>query len=52
MAAVCVAVAAWLIYNVTTATESPSSGLAILQYVLIAGALVGLLGAVRQIMKA
>lgn len=42
------AVAAWLIYGMATARESPSLALAVLQYVLIAGCVLGLVGAIRQ----
>ena len=42
------AVAAWLIYGMATARESPSLALAVLQYVLIAGCLVGFVGAIRR----
>jgi hypothetical protein len=50
-APVCAAVAAWLIYSMATATERPSTVLAVLQYVLIAGALIGLAGALRQLLR-
>jgi len=42
------AVGAWLIYSMATERESPSLALAVLQYVLIAGCLVGLVSALRQ----
>jgi hypothetical protein len=51
-APVCAAVAAWLIYSMATATERPSTALAVLQYALIAGALIGLVGALRQLLLA
>ena len=35
---------AWLLYDKATASEAPSRALAILQYTLLAGALVGLVG--------
>ena len=35
---------AWLLYGMATATEAPSWALAILQYGLLAGALIGLVG--------
>ncbi|MBI5319508.1 hypothetical protein [Bradyrhizobium sp.] len=34
----------WLLYDITTATEAPSPALAILQYALLACALVALVG--------
>lgn len=40
------AVSAWLIYDIATASEAPSAILAIRQYVLLAGALIGLVGSV------
>jgi hypothetical protein len=52
MAVLSAAVAAWLIYSMATATEQPSMALAVLQYVLIAGALISLVGSVMKIMKA
>lgn len=36
------AVAAWSIYDMATATEAPSQTLALMQYVLLAGTLFGL----------
>jgi hypothetical protein len=38
------ATSAWLIYDMTSATETPSQAVAILQYGLLAGALIGLIG--------
>ena len=35
---------AWLLYDMATATEAPSPALAVLQYGLLACALVGLVG--------
>ena len=35
---------AWLLYEIATATESPGRALAILQYGLLACALIGLVG--------
>ncbi len=35
-------VAAWLVYDITTATEAPRQALMILQYVLLAFSLTGL----------
>jgi hypothetical protein len=34
----------WLVYGMATATEAPSPALAILQYALLACALIGLVG--------
>jgi hypothetical protein len=38
------ATSAWLIYDMTTATESPRQAVAVLQYGLLACALMGLIG--------
>jgi hypothetical protein len=38
------ATSAWLIYDIATATEAPRRALAILQYCLLACALIGLAG--------
>ena len=35
----------WLLYDITTATEAPRPALAVLEYALLACALVGLVGA-------
>lgn len=43
------ALAAWQIYSMATATESPSTALAVLQYVIIAGCLIGFVGSLIQI---
>jgi len=45
------AVAAWQIYDMSTATETPSRALTILQYVLLAGLLLGLIGAVLNFLR-
>ena len=45
------AAAVWLIYSMATATEHPSTALAVLQYILIAAALIGLVGAVKRILS-
>ena len=45
------AVAAWQIYDMATATETPSRALMILQYVLLAGLLVGLAGALLSFLR-
>jgi hypothetical protein len=36
--------AAWLVYDMATATEVPRQAVAILQYCLLAAALIGLVG--------
>lgn len=46
------AVAAWLIYTIATPSEAPSSGLALLQYVLLVCSLLGLAGALYQLAAA
>jgi hypothetical protein len=38
------ATSAWLIYDMTTATETPRQAVAVLQYCLLAGALIGVVG--------
>jgi predicted lysophospholipase L1 biosynthesis ABC-type transport system permease subunit len=45
------AVAAWLIYSMMTATETPSTALWTLQIVLIGAALIGFAGAVKQMLS-
>ncbi len=45
------AVAAWQIYDMATATETPSRALMILQYVLLAGLLIGLAGALLNFLR-
>jgi len=45
------AVAVWQIYDMSSATEAPSRALAILQYVLLAGLLLGLVGAVLNFLR-
>ena len=45
------AVAAWQIYDMATATETPSRTLAVLQYVLLAGLLLGFIGAVLNFLR-
>jgi hypothetical protein len=39
-----VATSAWLIYDMTSATETPRPAVAIMQYILLAGALIGVVG--------
>ena len=45
------AVAAWQIYDMATGTEVPSRALVILQYVLLVGLLLGLIGAVLNFLR-
>jgi hypothetical protein len=45
------AVAAWQIYDMATTTEASSRALVILQYVLLAGLLLGLVGAVLNFLR-
>lgn len=52
LALVSAAVAAWLIYDMATASEAPSRALATLQYALLACALIGLVGSVVKLMSA
>ena len=51
MIAAFAAIAAWQIYDMVTATETPSRALAVLQYVLLAGLLIGLIGAVLNFLR-
>jgi len=37
---------AWLLYDMATATEAPRRAVAMLQYCLLAGALIGLIGSI------
>ncbi|SDK32337.1 MULTISPECIES: hypothetical protein [Bradyrhizobium] len=37
---------AWLLYDIATATETPRQAVAILQYALLACALIGLVGSI------
>ena len=46
------AVAVWIIYDIATATEAPSQAVMILQYVLLAGALIGFAGSLAKLMSA
>ena len=46
------AVAGWIIYDMTTATEAPRQALALLQYFLLACALVALVGSVVKLVSA
>ncbi len=45
------AVAAWQIYDMATTTEASSRTLVILQYVLLVGLLLGLIGAVLNFLR-
>jgi hypothetical protein len=45
------AVAVWIVYDITTATEAPRQAVLILQYVLLACALLGLAGSVVKYMS-
>ena len=45
------AVAAWQIYDMATASEVPSRPLVILQYVLLVGLLIGLVGALLNFVR-
>jgi TRAP-type C4-dicarboxylate transport system permease small subunit len=45
------AVAAWQIYDMATATETPSRALSVLQYILLAGLLIGFVGAVLNFLR-
>ena len=45
------AVAAWQIYDMATASETPSRALAILQYVILAGLVLGLIGALLNFVR-
>ena len=42
----CGATSAWLLYDMATATEAPRQAVAMLQYCLFAGALIGLIGSI------
>jgi hypothetical protein len=44
-------VAAWIVYDITTASEVPRQAVLILQYVLLACALLGLAGSVVKSMS-
>jgi hypothetical protein len=44
MLAIFSAVAAWQIYDIASATEAPSRAVMILQYVFLAGLLLGIVG--------
>ena len=48
-ALLCGAVAAWIIYDLSTATETPRQAVMIMEYVFLAGVLIGLIGAVIKL---
>jgi hypothetical protein len=43
------ATSAWLIYDMTSATEAPSQAVAVLQYGLLGCALFGLIGSITML---
>ena len=45
------AVAAWQIYDMATASETPSRALTVLQYVILAGLVLGLIGALLNFVR-
>jgi len=51
MALATATVAVWLIYDMAMAAETPSRTLAILQYLLLAGALFGLAGSLVKLVS-
>lgn len=51
LAAMTAATAAWLIYDMATATEAPRQAVVILQYVLLGGALLGFVGSMAKYMS-
>jgi hypothetical protein len=52
LALLCAAVAAWNVYDISSATETPRQAVMILQYFLLACALIGLAGALLKLMSA
>lgn len=48
-AALTAIVGLWQLYSIFSATESPSTALAVLQWVIVAGCAAGFIGAVRQL---
>lgn len=44
------AVTAWLIYDMATTTEGPRQAVLLLQYFLLAGALIGLVGSLVKLL--
>ena len=51
LALLCAAVAAWNIYDISSATETPRQAVMVLQYFLLACALIGLAGALVKLMS-
>ena len=51
MLAIFAAAAAWQIYDLTMATEAPSRAVLTLQYVLLAGLLLGIAGALFNLLR-
>jgi hypothetical protein len=49
MALLNAAVAAWIVYDLSTATEAPRQAVMIMEYVFLAGALLGLAGALFKL---
>lgn len=45
------ATAAWLTYDLATATEAPRQAVVVLQYVLLGGAVLGFVGSVSKYMS-
>ena len=41
---------AWLAYDMATARETPSMALSVLQWVILAGCIIGFFGAVKQLL--
>lgn len=44
------AAGAWLAYDMATARETPSMALSVLQWVILAGCVIGFVGAVKQLL--
>jgi thiol:disulfide interchange protein len=51
MGLISAAVAAWIVYDMATAAETPRQAVMILQWVLLAGALIGVGGAIGKAMS-
>jgi hypothetical protein len=49
LALLCAAVAAWNIYDLSSATEAPRQAVVIMQYTFLAGSLLGLAGALFKL---
>ena len=41
---------AWLAYDMATARESPSTALSVLQWIILAGCVIGFIGAMKQLL--